>query len=148
MEVAVARALTARGLTLGLAESVTGGIIASRLVDVVGASAWFRGGIVSYASEVKFNLLGVPEGPVVSEAAAIQMAIGATTALGSDCGLAITGVAGPDPQDGFDPGTVFVGVAVPGRAPFAERLRLPGDRARIRQYSAISALDLLRRTLD
>jgi len=148
MEVAVARALSARGFTLGLAESVTGGIIASRLVDVVGASAWFRGGIVSYASEVKFNLLGVDEGPVVSEAAAIQMAVGATHALGSDCGLAITGVAGPDPQDGYDPGTVFVGLVVPGREPFAERLRLPEDRARIRQYSAISALDLLRRALD
>jgi nicotinamide-nucleotide amidase len=148
MEDAIARLLTQRSLTLGVAESVTGGIIASRLVDVVGASSWFRGGIVSYASEVKYDLLGVPRGPVVSAHAAIAMATGAASALRSDCAVAVTGVAGPDPQDGEQVGTVFVGIVVPGREPFAERLQLPGDRARIRQYSAISALDLLRRSFD
>ncbi len=77
IEDAVARTLAADGLTLGLAESLTGGLAASRLVNVPGASRWFRGSVVSYASEVKFDVLGVPEGPVVSEAAARAMAEGA-----------------------------------------------------------------------
>jgi nicotinamide-nucleotide amidase len=147
MEHAVAALLLERGLTLGLAESLTGGLIASRLVAVVGASAWFRGGVVSYATEVKQSLLGVPEGPVVSADAAIAMADGAKRSLGSDVGLSITGVAGPDPQDGHEPGTVFVGLALPDRATEALSFRLPGDRPRVRSYSAISALDALRRAL-
>jgi nicotinamide-nucleotide amidase len=148
MEDAIAKLLRERSLTLSVAESVTGGIIASRLVDVVGASSWFKGGVVSYASQVKFDVLGVPEGPVVSADAAISMAVGAASLLKSDCAVSVTGVAGPDPQDGEEVGTVFVGIVVPGKAPLAERLQLPGDRARIRQYSAISALDLLRRAFD
>jgi nicotinamide-nucleotide amidase len=145
IEDAVAAALG--GLTLGLAESLTGGLVASRLVNVVGASAWFRGAIVSYASEVKYDVLGVPEGPVVSEAAARSMAEGARRVLGADVGLAITGVAGPDPQDGEGPGTVYVGLALPGQPTEAVTLWVPGDRDRIRQYATISALDLLRRRL-
>jgi nicotinamide-nucleotide amidase len=147
MEQAVAALLAERGLTLGVAESLTGGLIASRLVDVPGASAWFRGGVVSYDSSVKHEVLGVPEGPVVTEAAAIAMAKGACRVLGAAAGLGITGVAGPDPQEGVAPGTVFVGLSLPGSGDLARQLRLPGDRQRIRQYSAISALDLLRRTL-
>jgi nicotinamide-nucleotide amidase len=135
------------GLTLGLAESLTGGLVASRLVNVVGASAWFRGSVVSYASEVKYDVLGVPEGPVVSEDAARSMAEGARRVLGSDVGLAITGVAGPDPQDGEGPGTVYVGLALPGQPTEAVALWVPGDRDRVRQYATISALDLLRRRL-
>lgn len=144
MEVAVSKELLARGATLAVAESVTGGLIASRLVSVAGASRWFRGGVVSYASEVKFNLLGVPEGPVVSEAAAMQMARGVAERLGSTIGLSVTGVAGPDTQDGQPVGTVFVGVA-DGDTVFAEMLKMPGDRERIRQFSTIGALDLLRK---
>ena len=147
MEHAIATLLVERGLTLGLAESVTGGLIASRLVGIEGASAWFRGGVVSYATEVKQRLLGVPEGPVVSEAAACAMAEGARTALGSDLGLSITGVAGPDTQDGQPVGTVFLGIALPDGSVRAHELRVPGDRPRIRQLAAISALDLLRREL-
>jgi nicotinamide-nucleotide amidase len=145
IEDAVARALD--GLTLGLAESLTGGLVASRLVNVVGASNWFRGAVVSYASEVKYEVLGVPEGPVVSEEAARSMAEGARRVLGADVGLAITGVAGPDPQDGQAPGTVYVGLALPGQPTEAVALSVPGDRDRIRQYATISALDLLRRRL-
>ncbi len=147
MESAVAGQLLERGLSLGLAESVTGGLIASRLVNVPGASRWFHGAIVSYASQVKFDLLGVSEGPVVSGSAAEEMAIGARRALGSDVGLSVTGVAGPDPQDGQKAGTVFVGLAL-GDAVEHVELHLPGDRPRIRAYSAISALDVLRRALD
>ncbi len=146
MEVAVSKLLLARGAMLAVAESVTGGLMASRLVSVAGASKWFRGGIVSYASEVKFDLLGVPEGPVVSEAAAIQMAKGVAARLGSTIGLSVTGVAGPDTQDGQPVGTVFIGVS-DGDTAFAEMLKMPGDRDRIRQFSTVGALDILRRHL-
>jgi nicotinamide-nucleotide amidase len=148
IEDAVARVLTASGLTLGLAESLTGGLAASRLVNVTGASAWFRGSVVSYASEVKFDVLGVPEGPVVSEPAARAMADGARRVLGSDVGLSITGVAGPTPQDGQPPGTVFVGLARPGGDTESFAFKVPGDRDRVRQYATIAALDLLRRQVD
>jgi nicotinamide-nucleotide amidase len=147
IEDAVARALATDGLTLGLAESLTGGLAASRLVNVPGASRWFRGSVVSYASAVKFEVLGVPEGPVVSEAAARAMADGARSVLGADVGLSMTGVAGPDSQDDQPPGTVFVGLARPGHATEAFSFTVPGDRDRVRQYATIAALDLLRRTL-
>ena len=147
MEDVVAHRLIAQGLTLGVAESLTGGLIASRLVNVAGASTWFRGGIVSYASDVKFTLLGVPEGPVVSGVAARAMAEGVRKVLGADVGLSVTGVAGPEEQDGQRAGTVFVGLAVGDEITDLE-LRLPGDRPRVRAYSAISALDALRRALD
>ncbi len=147
MEDVVAHRLVAQGRTLAVAESLTGGLIASRLVNVAGASAWFRGGVVSYASDVKYSLLGVPEGPVVSGAAARAMAEGVRRVLGADVGLSVTGVAGPEEQDGQRAGTVFVGLAV-GDEIDDVALRLPGDRPRVRAYSAISALDALRRALD
>ena len=147
MEDAVAHRLLARDSTLAVAESITGGLIASRLVNVPGASAWFRGGVVSYASEVKFALLGVARGPVVSSDAAESMARGVRTLLGADIGLSVTGVAGPNEQEGQPAGTVFVGFAMGDRVGHVA-LRLPGDRPRIRAYSAISALDVLRRELD
>jgi nicotinamide-nucleotide amidase len=148
MEVAIAARLVARGLTFGVAESLTGGLIASRLVNVPGASAWFRGGVVAYDSQVKFDVLGVPTGPVVTEPAAAAMAEGAARVTGADVGLGITGVAGPDEQEGVAPGTVFVGLSLPGQPTQTRQLRVPGDRERVRQYGAISALDLLRRALD
>jgi nicotinamide-nucleotide amidase len=148
MEHAVASRLLERGLTLGVAESVTGGLIASRLVAVEGASGFFRGGLVSYASDVKRSLLGVSPGPVVSASAAVEMATGALRLLEVDVAVSVTGVAGPDTQDDQPVGTVFIGVARSGGATEVAELRLPGDRPRIRQYSAISALDVLRRALD
>jgi nicotinamide-nucleotide amidase len=148
MEHAVAWRLIAHGLSFGVAESLTGGLIASRLVNVPGASGWFKGGVVAYDSQVKFDVLGVPAGPVVTEAAAAAMAEGARRITRADVGLGITGVAGPDDQEGVSPGTVFVGLALPGRPTESRGLRLPGDRERVRQYGAISALDLLRRALD
>jgi competence/damage-inducible protein CinA-like protein len=148
MEVAVADRLLAQGLTFGVAESLTGGLIASRLVNVPGASTWFKGGVVAYDSQVKFDVLGLPPGPVVTEAAAAAMAEGVTRVTRADVGLGITGVAGPDDQEGVAPGTLFVGLALPGRPTESRQLRVPGDRERVRQYGAISALDLLRRALD
>jgi len=147
MEAAVGSHLSGHGLSLGLAESLTGGLVASRLVSVPGASAWFRGSVVAYDSEVKHEVLAVPEGPVVSEAAALAMAEGAARALRADVGLALTGVAGPDPQEGVEPGTVFVGLAVDASTEVT-RLQLPGDRERVREYAAMAALDLLRRRLS
>jgi nicotinamide-nucleotide amidase len=146
MESVVLQLLRERGLSLGLAESVTGGLVAGRITNVPGASEVFRGSIVSYASEVKFDLLGVPEGPVVSEAAAATMAVGAQRVLGADVALALTGVAGPAEQDGMPVGTLCVGIAI-GPDVTTRTLRLPGVRDQMRQMSVISALDLLRRTL-
>ena len=148
MEVAVAGRLLAHNLTFGVAESLTGGLIASRLVNVPGASAWFRGGVVAYHEQVKFDVLGVPTGPVVTESAAAAMAEGARTVTRADVGLGVTGVAGPDAQEGVAPGTVFVGLVLPGQPPQSREIRLPGDRERVRQYAPISALDLVRRALD
>ena len=146
MESVVLQLLRERGWSLGLAESVTGGLVAGRITNVPGASEVFRGSIVSYASEVKFELLGVAEGPVVSEAAAAAMAEGARRVLGADVALALTGVAGPTEQDGMPVGTLCVGVAMPD-ATVTRTLRLPGQREQMRQMSVISALDVLRREL-
>lgn len=146
MESVVLDLLADRGWTLGLAESVTGGLVAGRITSVPGASKVFRGSVVSYASEVKFDVLGVPEGPVVSEAAAAAMAAGARRVLGADVAVALTGVAGPTEQDGMPVGTLCVGIETPGGA-FTRTLRLPGQRDQMRQMSVISALDLLRRHL-
>jgi nicotinamide-nucleotide amidase len=147
MESVVLDLMRARGLTLGLAESVTGGLVGARITGIPGASDVLRGSVVSYASEVKFDVLGVPEGPVVSEEAARSMAVGAQRVLGSDVGLALTGVAGPSEQDGMPVGTLCVGLVVGSEAPISATFRLPGQRQQMREFSVISALDLLRRTL-
>ena len=146
MESVVVDLLRDQGLTLAVAESVTGGLITSRLTEVPGSSDVLRGGVVSYASEVKFDLLDVPEGPVVSAAAAQAMAEGVRARLGADVGIAVTGVAGPAEQEGQPVGTVFLGVAVDDAAE-AVGIRLPGDRQRIREFSTISLLNLLRERL-
>jgi nicotinamide-nucleotide amidase len=146
MESAVGALLEECGLTLSVAESMTGGLVASRLVDVEGSSAWFKGGVVSYASEVKFDLLDVREGPVVCEEAAEQMADGVRRALKTDVGLSVTGVAGPAEQDGQPVGTVYFGIALDDRVDVLHQ-RLPGGRAQIRQYATINLLDQLRKRL-
>ena len=146
MEDRVGALLEECGLTLGLAESMTGGLVASRVVEVEGSSKWFRGGVVSYDSQVKFGLLDVPEGPVVSEEAAAAMARGACRVLEADVGLSVTGVAGPATQDGMPVGTTFFGMCVDGRTEVVHRV-LPGDRQHIRDLAVITMLDLLRRRL-
>jgi nicotinamide-nucleotide amidase len=147
MESVVGRLLAERGWHLGIAESLTGGLVAARLVAVPGASEWFRGAVVAYAAAVKRSVLGVSGGPVVTAEAAAAMAEGARHVLGSEVGLATTGVAGPTEEEGRPVGTVFAGFALPGSVPDAVGLRLPGDRARVRQLATISALDILRRRL-
>jgi nicotinamide-nucleotide amidase len=147
MEFALGQLLLERSLTIATAESFTGGLIAARIVAVPGASRWFRGGVVAYASELKFSLLKVAAAPVVSAQAAAEMAEGARRLLGADVGLATTGVAGPDPQEGLPPGTAFAGIALPGEEAVGAELALSGSRQRIREIGTISALDLLRRRL-
>jgi nicotinamide-nucleotide amidase len=147
MESVVIDALRARGLTLALAESLTGGLVGSRLTAIPGCSDVFRGGVVSYASEVKFDLLGVTPGPVVSESAALQMAEGVRRVLGADVGLGLTGVAGPTEQDGLPVGTVCIGLAT-ATGSHATTLHLGTLREQVRQFAVINSLDLLRRHLQ
>jgi nicotinamide-nucleotide amidase len=146
MESVVLDLLRERGWTLGLAESVTGGLVSGRITAVAGASEVFRGAVVSYASEVKFDVLGVERGPVVSERAALQMAEGARRVLECDVALALTGVAGPTEQDGMPVGTLCVAVVTPTGST-VRTLRIAGQRDQMRQMSVISSLDLLRRLL-
>jgi nicotinamide-nucleotide amidase len=152
MESVVLEMCRQRGLTLGLAESLTGGLVAARLSGISGASDVLRGSVVSYASEVKFDVLGVTPGPVVSEPAATEMAKGARKVLGSDIGVALTGVAGPLPQpDEPDVpiGTVCIAVVGPDDAARSTTLNLAfsSGRQQVREFSVITALDLLRRHL-
>lgn len=142
-------ALTARGWTLGVAESLTGGALAAEIVSVPGASATLLGGVVAYATPVKATLLGVEEvlleehGPVHSEVA-VQMATGVRNAVqvagrGADVGISTTGIAGPDSPDGQPIGTVWVGVAV-GERTESRVFRFDGDRSAVRAQSVQAAI--------
>jgi nicotinamide-nucleotide amidase len=151
VEVVVLRMLEEREWTLGTAESATGGLIAGRITSVPGASRVFRGSVVSYATEVKESLLEVSadlvtEHGVVSEPVAIAMAEGARRRLGVDVVVAVTGSAGPDPQD-RPVGTVVVSVTTPEGSQ-VRTLQLPGDRERVRTFASTAALQLLRMSLQ
>lgn len=147
MESVVASMLAHQGLTIALAESLTGGLATSRLVNIPGASKWLNGGITSYSTSVKQKLLNLPPGPVVSREAAIEMATRVAELFGADIGLSFTGVAGPDTQDDQPVGRVYIGLSLPAESAEAIELNLPGDRSLIRQLAVISGLDLLRRRL-
>ena len=147
MEHVVLALLERSGLTFAVAESVTGGLIASRLVAVPGASRSFRGGVVSYASQTKFVVLGVPPGPVVTAECAEAMASGVRRIMGADVGAAVTGVAGPDEAEGRPVGTVCMAVDVGGDVSSFE-LRLPGRRQQVREFACITLLNFVRTKLD
>jgi nicotinamide-nucleotide amidase len=147
MESVVLDLCRSRGLTLATAESVTGGLVGARLTGISGSSDVFRGSIVSYATDVKRSLLGVADGPVVSERAAREMAHGVRDRLGADIGLSLTGVAGPAEQDDQPAGTLFFGMVGPGFDDVVHA-RLGGLRDQMRQFSVITALDGLRRRLQ
>jgi PncC family amidohydrolase len=146
---AALRELEARGLTLATAESLTGGGLGELLTSVPGASAVYVGGVISYATRLKVELLGVPldilygDG-AVSAACARAMAAGVRRVLGADVGLSTTGVAGPDRQEGKPAGTVFVAVS-DARGDAVRPLHLSGDRAKIRAETGQAALELLLR---
>ncbi len=138
-------------LSVGTAESLTGGLVCGALTDVPGASTVVRGGVVAYASEVKADVLGVDRDLLAREGAvcepvAAQLADGIRRVLGCAVGVSTTGVAGPDPADGQPVGTVFVGVSGPWGI-LVERLALTGDRAEIRAASVLAVLTLLERAL-
>ncbi len=145
-------ALVRRGWTVGVAESLTGGLVAAALVDVPGASRVLRGGVVAYASDVKASVLGVDPGLLVQRGAvdpdvAAQMAAGVVRVLRADVGVATTGVAGPDPQDGHRPGLVHVAVRTPeGTA--GRTLRLEGGRDAVRRASVHASLVLALRLVE
>ncbi len=153
IEVVVGEALRMRGLTLALAESCTGGLVAGRLTDVPGSSAYIVGGVVAYANDVKRDLLGVPADLLeahgaVSEPVAAAMARGVRRVLRSDLGVAVTGIAGPDGGTAEKPvGTVCFSVSGPGEQVTTMTRVVPGDRQLIRQWSVMVALDLVRRAL-
>jgi nicotinamide-nucleotide amidase len=147
MESVVLAMLRSKGLTLGVAESVTGGLVGARLTAVPDASDVFRGSIVSYANDVKFALFDMRPGPVVSADAARAMATGARRVLGAAVGLSLTGVAGPSEQDGRAPGTLFVGTDIGGEVEVNELMLTP-HRDQMRQIAVISALNLLRLRLE
>ncbi|WP_239589966.1 CinA family protein [Streptomyces aureoverticillatus] len=153
----VLRLLGERGETLAVAESLTGGLVAAEVTAVPGASQVFRGSVTAYATELKQQVLGVDGALLAARGAvdadvALQMAAGVRGLLGADWGLATTGVAGPDPQDGKSVGTVFVAVVGPGSPLRSEgnvaALRLNGNRTEIRTESVRSVLGLLLRQLS
>ncbi len=146
MEAVVLNLLGSLGLTIGTAESMTGGLVAAALTSVPGASEVVMGGLVAYHSDLKHKLLGVTDiSMVVDVDTAEQMAIGAKELLGVDVAVSVTGSAGPDPLD-RSVGTVVIGVSTPERTQ-ARELHLPGDRERVRAYAVTSALQLTRLAL-
>jgi nicotinamide-nucleotide amidase len=155
----VLRLLTVRGETLAVAESLTGGLVAAEITAAPGASKAFRGSVTAYATELKHRVLGVDAALLEAQGAvnpqvAAEMAAGVRKFLGADWGVATTGVAGPEPQDGQPVGTVFVAVDGPFEADSdcpgggkVAALRLNGDRAEIRMESVRSVLALLLKEL-
>ena len=147
----VVRRLRAAGATVAVAESLTGGLLGATLTEVPGASAVFLGGLQVYATAAKASLAGVPDEVLqqygaVSPQTAEALATGVRERLGATYGVALTGVAGPDEQEGKPAGTVHVAVAGPGGVVSSSR-RMPGDRQRVRLFAVTGALDLLRRQL-
>jgi len=146
------RRLAEADATVAVAESLTGGLLGATLTAIAGSSRTFRGGVIAYATDLKESLLEVP-GPLldaegaVSAHVAAAMAAGVRDTLTSTYGVALTGVAGPDPQDGNPPGTVFVAVAGPGDGQVRE-LTVSGDRQAVRAAAVDAAIDLLRDLLD
>jgi nicotinamide-nucleotide amidase len=153
VEAAIGRRLRRLGLTLSVAESVTGGGVAARIVSVPGASDWFLGGLVTYATSVKATLGAVDptvlkRDGAVAESTVGQLAVGARERLGADVGLAVVGVAGPTGQSGRPIGTCCLGVALPDGAVRTRTVRLPGrTRVDVQEFAASAALDYLRRRL-
>lgn len=144
--------LTERGLTLGVAESLTGGLLCAALTEAPGASAVVRGGVVAYAADLKASVLGVSsellsvQGAVDAEVA-LQMAAGVAKELGAEIGLSTTGVAGPEPQDGKAVGTVFIACVWADKRT-VEELSLSGTRNEIRSLTVNAALRMLAKAVS
>jgi nicotinamide-nucleotide amidase len=151
LEAVIGTLLQARGATLAIAESLTGGALGERITTVAGSSAYFLGGVLAYSDRMKEQLLGVvpqliQQHTSVSEEVAQAMAAGVRTRTGADFAIATTGEAGPASNSGAAPGTVWIGWAS-AKGTGACRFVMPGDRARVRGFTTNAALDLLRRRL-
>ncbi|MGH3785901.1 MAG: CinA family protein [Pseudonocardiaceae bacterium] len=144
---AIAELLDSAELHVAVAESLTGGMLASALAQAPGSSTWFRGGVVAYASEVKHELLNVPPGPVVSPHAAAAMANGVRRLLGADVTVALTGAGGPDGQDGQPPGTVFLALSDGVEAQVEHCHFDSDDPAEVCAKAVVEALGILYRHL-
>lgn len=142
----VAELATTRGWTVAVAESLTGGLLSARLAQLPQASDWFVGAVVAYASAVKHEVLGVPDVPVVSAAAARALADGVATLLGADVAVALTGVGGPGSQDGVPAGTVWMAVRHPGGTD-ARQFCFGGDPTAVVRQSCDAAMRWLAETL-
>ena len=147
MESVVLDLCVEQGLTLGTAESLTGGLIAQRLTSTPGSSRAFLGGLITYATEIKQSVLGIGPGPSVSEESVEAMALGVCQNLGTDVSVATTGVAGPDSWEGIEPGTVWIATSVDGVVE-STLLQFRTDRDRIRNYTTITVLNALRTRLE
>ncbi|QCR20437.1 CinA family protein [Agrococcus sp. SGAir0287] len=142
----IARRVQEDGLSVGVAESLTGGLLTDALATSEGSGEWLRGGIVAYGTEVKRSLLAV-DGPVISRECATQMADAARRLLGADVGLGITGVGGPDRQEGQPVGTVLIACATPDGS-IAEEHAFDGDAPEIVDASVEHGMRVLLRALD
>lgn len=154
VEEVVRRELVAKGWTVAFAESCTGGLVAAKMIEPAGASAYVRGGVVAYDNAVKVSALGVPEGLIerhgaVSSEVAAAMARGAADRLGADCAVSVTGIAGPGGGSEDKPvGTVWFGAVAPGREPVTRHIWIPGGRGAVRERAVVGALHVLRGVLQ
>jgi nicotinamide-nucleotide amidase len=140
--VEIAEAAQRLGVRVAVAESLTGGLLTARLAEAPEASTWLRGGVVAYHAEVKYHVLGVDPGPVVTAWAARQMARGVARLLGADVGISVTGVGGPDEEEGQPPGTVWLGLWTKNRL-FAYRKCFDSDPGEVCRLTCDAALGLL-----
>ena len=148
MESVVLDQLKAQSLTFATAESITGGMIGSRITEVPGSSDSYIGSVVAYEADIKRSLLKVPKGiSVVSQEAVEAMALGVCDLLGSDVSVAVSGAAGPYPHEGEDPGTVWMATNISGDVQ-SFKVLFPFDRAQIRQFTVITVLNALRKRLE
>lgn len=137
-------AVHARGCTVATAESLTGGQLASAIAAAPNADDWFHGGIVAYRAEVKHSLLDAPPGPVVTGPTAEAMASSAARLLGADCAVAVTGVGGPGPQEGCEPGTVYLATCAGEAGAIVERHTFDGEPIEVLRQTVKAALTALR----
>lgn len=145
----IAERIQGSGVTIGVSESLTSGLLASFLGAAPSSSDWFLGGLTAYATSVKRSVLGVTAEAVVSEESAAQMAEGTAKLLGADLALSITGSGGPEPQDGQEPGTVFIGLAAADQAhPAVFGKFFDGDPEAVIHSTVGAALDLLDERLE
>jgi len=138
--------LQENNLTIAVAESLTGGLVAASLTEIPGASKVFKGSITAYADEIKQNILNVKDETItnftsISEQVALEMAINVRTIMKSDIGISTTGVAGPEKSAGFAPGLVFVAISI-GDHNMCQKLEITGDRSKIRNQTVQEILQL------